>query len=129
VRERAALVERPCEQPSARRQCELLGVSRSAVYYEPLGETPLNLELRFPQFGGHEVSSLKRKRRGVSTAPPTKATRRGHVWTWDFIHDRTVRGGTLKMLTVVDECTRENHLIHVDRRHPRGRGAPATSAL
>ena len=58
----------------------------------------------------------KRKRRGVSTGLPTKATHRGHVWTWDFIHDRTVRGGTLKMLTVVDEYTRENHLIHVGRR-------------
>ena len=58
----------------------------------------------------------KRRRRGTTTGLPTKATHRGHVWTWDFIHDRTVRGGTLKMLTVVDEYTRENHLIHVDRR-------------
>ena len=58
----------------------------------------------------------KRKRRGVSTGLPTKAAHRGHVWTWDFVHDRTVRGGSLKMLTVVDEYTRENHLIHVDRR-------------
>ena len=59
----------------------------------------------------------KRRRRGASTGVfPTVATHRGHVWTWDFIHDRTVRGGTLKMLTVVDEFTRENHLIHVDRR-------------
>lgn len=59
----------------------------------------------------------KRRRRGASTGVfATVATHRGHVWTWDFIHDRTVRGGTLKMLTVVDEFTRENHLIHVDRR-------------
>lgn len=42
---RAALVERPCSQPSVRRQCELLGVSRRAVYYEPRGESPENLEL------------------------------------------------------------------------------------
>ncbi len=58
----------------------------------------------------------KRRRQGCSTGLPTKATHRGHVWCWDFIHDRTVRGGRLKMLTVVDEYTRENHLIHVDRR-------------
>lgn len=58
----------------------------------------------------------KRHRRGVSTGLPTQATHRGHVWCWDFIHDRTVRGGRLKMLTVVDEYTRECHLIHVDRR-------------
>ena len=58
----------------------------------------------------------RRRRRGTSTGLPTKATHRGHVWTWDFVHDRTVRGGRLKMLTIVDEFTRENHLIHVDRR-------------
>lgn len=56
------------------------------------------------------------RRRGASTGYPTKATHRGHVWCWDFIHDRTVRGGALKMLTVVDEYTRECHLIHVARR-------------
>ena len=45
-------------------------------------------------------------RRGVSTGLPTKATRRGHVWTWDFVSDATVRGGALKMLTSLDEHTR-----------------------
>ncbi len=58
----------------------------------------------------------RRPRRGVSTGLPTKALYPGHVWTWDFIHDRTVRGGSLKILTVVDEYTRECHLIHVARR-------------
>jgi transposase InsO family protein len=58
----------------------------------------------------------KRRRRGTSTGLPTKAKHRGHVWTWYFVHDHTVRGGRLKMLTIVDELTRENHLIHVDHR-------------
>lgn len=58
----------------------------------------------------------KRRRAGTSTGLPTKARHRGHVWSWDFVHDRTVRGGRLKMLTVVDEFTRECHLIHIDRR-------------
>jgi transposase InsO family protein len=58
----------------------------------------------------------RRRRQGHTTGLPTKAEHRGHVWTWDFIHDRTVRGGRLKMLTVVDEFTRECHLIHVARR-------------
>ena len=58
----------------------------------------------------------KRRRQGGSTGLPTKADHRGHVWTWDFVHDRTIRGGRLKMLTVVDEHTRECHLIHVARR-------------
>lgn len=58
----------------------------------------------------------KKRRGGLSTGLPTKAAHRGHVWCWDFIHDRTVRGGSLKILTVVDEYTRECHLVHVDRR-------------
>lgn len=34
----------------------------------------------------------KKRRQVVSTGLPTKATHRGHVWTWDFVHDTTVRG-------------------------------------
>lgn len=68
------------------------------------------LGLRIPQ------RKPRQHRRGRSTGLPTKATHRGHVWCWDFIHDRTVRGGRLKMLTVADEYTRECHLIHVARR-------------
>jgi putative transposase len=30
---------------SVRRQCELLGLSRSGLYYEPAGETPEDLRL------------------------------------------------------------------------------------
>jgi len=58
----------------------------------------------------------KVRRRGVSTGLPTKATRRGHVWTWDFVHDTTVRGGKLRMLNVIDEYTRECLCIYVARR-------------
>ena len=39
----------------------------------------------------------------------------GHVFSWDFIHDKTIRGGRLKMLTILDEYTREYLLFHVDR--------------
>src|ERR1019366_3176562 len=54
-------------------------------------------------------------RRGHSTGLPTKATRKNHVWTWDFIADATVRGGALRMLTVLDEHTRECHVLRADR--------------
>ena len=58
----------------------------------------------------------KQCRRGVSTGKaPQKASYRGHVWSWDFIHDRTVRGGSCRILSIVDEFTRECHLLHVDR--------------
>src|SRR5262249_36557297 len=37
------------------------------------------------------------------------------VWTYDFIADRTVCGGPLKWLTLVDEYTRECLAVHVGR--------------
>jgi putative transposase len=66
---------------------------------------------------GLRVPPTRRKvvRRGVSTGLPTTATHRNHVWTWDFIADATVRGGTLKMLTILDEYTRECHVLWADR--------------
>lgn len=41
--------------------------------------------------------------------------RRNHVWSWDFIHDNTVRGGGIRILSLVDEYTREVHALHVER--------------
>jgi len=66
---------------------------------------------------GLRVPPSKRKlvRRGVSTGLPTRATHRNHVWTWDFIADATVRGGTLKLLTILDEYTRECHVLWAER--------------
>jgi len=66
---------------------------------------------------GLRVPPTRRKiaRRGLSTGLPTRATHRNHVWTWDFIADATVRGGTLRMLTILDEHTRECHVLRVDR--------------
>ncbi len=67
---------------------------------------------------GLTVPSPKKKqcRRGASTGKaPQKASYRGLVWSWDFIHDRTVRRGSCRILSIVDEFTRECHLLHVDR--------------
>lgn len=66
---------------------------------------------------GLRVPPTRRKqtRRGISTGLPTKATHRGHVWTWDFIADATMRGGALRMLTILDEHTRECHVLRADR--------------
>lgn len=54
-------------------------------------------------------------RQGVSTGLPTQAVHRNHVWTWDFIFDRTDKGSTLKMLTMLDEYTRQCLAIRVER--------------
>ena len=72
---------------------------------------------RLRRADGLRVPPTKRKlvRRGISTGLPTKATHLGHVWTWDFISDATVRGGTLKMLNILDEHTRECHVRRPER--------------
>ena len=58
----------------------------------------------------------RRHRQGVSTGPPTKANGRNHVWSWDFVHDRTDNGGPLKMMTLIDEYTRKCLDIRVARQ-------------
>ena len=72
---------------------------------------------RLRRDAGLRVPPTKRKlvRRGVSTGLPTTAIHRNHVWTWDFIADATVRGGALKMLTILDEYTRECHVLWAER--------------
>ncbi len=41
---------------------------------------------------------------------------RNHVWAYDFVHERTHEGRTLRMLVVVDEYTRECLGIEVARK-------------
>ena len=45
-----------------------------------------------------------------------RSTHKDHVWSYDFIHDRTRDGRPLRMLTVLDEYTRECLAIRVERR-------------
>ena len=42
--------------------------------------------------------------------------RRNHVWSWDFVMDRTDDGRPIKMLTLIDEYTKECLASHVARR-------------
>ena len=57
------------------------------------------------------------RRRGRSTgAIPTKAQEANHVWTWDFISDRTDNGGKLRILSILDAHTRECLALHVARQ-------------
>jgi transposase InsO family protein len=44
-----------------------------------------------------------------------KAEYPNHIWTYDFISDQTEDGGKLKLLTVLDEFTRESPAIEVGR--------------
>lgn len=64
----------------------------------------------------------KRKRvRHRGGAVPLQATHTNHVWTYDFIHDRTEQGQLLRLLTVEDEHTREGLRVEVDRHLPAAR--------
>ena len=56
-----------------------------------------------------------KRRYGDSTGKLQRASHPNEVWTYDFMEARTERGGKLRMLTVLDEYTRECLTIHVAR--------------
>jgi putative transposase len=45
-----------------------------------------------------------------------RPTHRNHVWSYDFVMDRTADGRAFRMLTIVDEFTRECLAIDVSRK-------------
>lgn len=57
----------------------------------------------------------KRRRRGPKGEVIRKAERKDQVWSYDFVEDRTERGGRLRMLTILDEYTRESLAIPVEK--------------
>lgn len=57
----------------------------------------------------------KRRRQGASTAVRQRALYPNHVWSWDFIFDRTEDGRALKILNIVDEYSRKNIALEVHR--------------
>ncbi|MDC0304875.1 integrase core domain-containing protein [bacterium] len=58
----------------------------------------------------------RRRRGGTSTALPTKAGSANEVWSWDFVHTRAENGVPLKLLTLIDEYTRQCLTIRAQRR-------------
>jgi transposase InsO family protein len=94
---------------------------------------------------GLKVSHKQRRRRRLAKLERTsengckrrRAEHKDHVWSYDFVMDRTEDGRRLKMMPVVDEHTRECLAIKVERsitssavigtleRLFRERGAPA----
>ena len=59
--------------------------------------------------------SRRKRRRGPQGEVIHKAERINHVWTYDFMEDRTEKGGQLRVLTILDEYTRESLAIRVER--------------
>lgn len=68
---------------------------------------------------GFKVPRKTRKKRRLGHSDNSCVRRRAehkdHVWTWDFIHDRTASGRPLKWLGITDEFTRECLALEVDR--------------
>ncbi len=63
---------------------------------------------------GLKVSKKQRrmKRLGISTAERQRAERPRQVWSWDFVADQTENGSGFRILTLLDEHTRQCLAIH-----------------
>ena len=63
---------------------------------------------------GFKVSKKQRrmKRVGFSTSERRRATRPREVWSWDFVADQTENGSNFRILTLLDEHTRECLATH-----------------
>jgi len=68
--------------------------------------------LRVPQ------KQPKRKRLWLNNGSCVRLRPRykNHVWSYDFVHDRTCNGKAMRMLTIIDEYTRECLAIEVNRK-------------
>ena len=68
---------------------------------------------------GFKVPIKRRKKRAIgdssNACDKRVATKKNDVWTWDFIHDRTVDGRQLKCLDIIDEYTRECLSLEMSR--------------
>ena len=117
-----------------------MGQPRSTQRYRPkrpdadrrlIGELRRLVEA-YPRYGSERVHRLwkqehlqvprkQRKRRRLpgnteNSCIRHRATHRNHVWSYDFLTDRTEDGRQLKVLVVLDEFTRECLAIEVGRR-------------
>ncbi len=68
---------------------------------------------------GWQILQKAKKRRRLGSSENSgalkQAEHRNHVWSYDFIYDRTEDGRQLKFLPVMDEYTRESLALEVDR--------------
>ncbi|MBU1024248.1 IS3 family transposase [bacterium] len=65
---------------------------------------------------GLRAKRPKRRRYASTGEVIRKAEYRNHVWAWDFMQDRTEKGGVIKILNIVDEYTRQALAMRVAQR-------------
>jgi len=53
------------------------------------------------------------RRLGSSGPQRLRAEHRNEVWTWDLLYDHTEQGRSLRILTLIDEYTKECLAIHI----------------
>ena len=96
-----------CQHPryGYRRACAVLRRSGERINHKRVHrvwkQAKLSLPLRRP----------RKRRGGTSGISCSQALFPNHVWTYDFVFDRCANGQKVKMLTVVDEYTRESLAI------------------
>jgi len=141
---RAAVAEMQSETAiSERRACQLVGLARSTLRYQPhrsveeaqLQARIIELAQERRRFGyrrihallrreGHQINHKRtyrlyreanlavrqrKKRQGVAVPrePLLLPEKRNAVWSMDFIFDALSSGHRLKVLAIVDDCTKE----------------------
>lgn len=64
---------------------------------------------------GLQVRKRQRRLRRVGPGQQARqeATHRNHVWSWDFVSDQVENGSAFRILTLIDEHTRECLATHV----------------
>lgn len=111
---------------------------------ETLRQAIIRLSNRFPRFGYRRIHAIlvkqqgwainvkrvrrirseeglqvrkktKKRKRGQGVKPPEQATAPNHVWTVDFVLDRLTTKSSFRLLTVLDEFTRQSLCIRVER--------------
>ncbi len=77
---------------------------------------PVNAK-RVRRIRGEEGLQVRKRQRRLRRVGPTEPKRRvatypGEVWSWDFVSDQMANGSRFRILTLIDEYTRQCLTLH-----------------
>lgn len=100
----------------ARKVAAMVGLEHGEVVNHKRAE-------RLRRAHGLQASRRGRKRRRLERGISQRrvAKQRDEVWSYDFIHDATADGRGVRVLSIVDECSRECLLLEASRSFPAQR--------
>jgi putative transposase len=107
---------------SERLACRVLGQHRSTQRKAPKGRADdvaltadvVALATQYGRYGYRRITAmLQAAGWAVNVKRPERPS---HVWSYDFVEDRTHDGRKFRMLNVIDEFTRECLSIRIDRK-------------